>query len=192
MFNKCYSHQMKRFLILGLFLILNEIVHAQSEEVLKIMNEARTNPQEFLTVRLITYIHQKGMEENSYAKSLVEELKSANKVSPLKSSPVLAKLARGHAVDMGTKGKVGHDSSDGTTFVNRIRKKIKTGMIAENCDYGNSNPLDIVMSLLIDDGITSLGHRKNILFPKLNYVGIAIEPHKTYRMNCVMDFSENQ
>jgi len=25
-------------------------------------------------------------------------------------------------------------------------------MIAENCDYGNADPLDIVMSLLIDDG----------------------------------------
>jgi uncharacterized protein YkwD len=90
---------------------------------------------------------------------------------------------------MGEKGKVGHTSSNGTTFENRIRKKVKSGMIAENCDYGYSEPLDIVMSLLIDDGITNLGHRKNILNPSLNYVGIAIEKHKTYRTTCVMDFA---
>lgn len=181
---------MKQFILFGLVLLLNEVAHAQPEEVLKIINQVRTDPQGFLTVRLVPYIRQKGMEENSYAKSLVEELKSASRVSPLKSSPVLTKLARDHAMDMGNRGKVGHESSDGTTFVNRIREKIKTGMIAENCDYGNTDPLDIVMSLLIDDGIVSLGHRKNILYPKLGVVGIAIEKHKTYGMNCVMDFAE--
>jgi uncharacterized protein YkwD len=46
------------------------------------------------------------------------------------------------------------------------------------------------MQLLIDDGIESLGHRKNILEPKYQWIGIAIEPHKTYRTNCVMDFAE--
>jgi len=65
-------------------------------------------------------------------------------------------------------------------------------MIAENCDYGSTEPLEIVMSLLIDDGIASLGHRKNILHPGLNYVGIAIEKHKTYGVNCVMDFSGSE
>jgi uncharacterized protein YkwD len=46
------------------------------------------------------------------------------------------------------------------------------------------------MALLIDDGIKSLGHRKNILNAGFHFVGIAIEPHKTYGTNCVMDFAE--
>ncbi len=166
-----------------------EYANAQSEAALKIMNEVRTDPQGFLNLRLLPYLKEHELENNSYAKSLVSELRVAKPVNALQSSSVLEKLARGHAIDMGEKGKVGHTSSNGTTFENRIRKKIKTGMIAENCDYGNAEPLDIVMSLLIDDEITSLGHRKNILHPSLNYVGIAIEKHKTYRMNCVMDFA---
>jgi len=153
------------------------------------MNEVRTDPQGFLNGRLLPYLKEHELENNSYSKSLVSELKVAKPVNALQSSSVLEKLAKGHAVDMGEKGKVGHNSSNGTTFVNRLRKKIKTGMIAENCDYGNTEPLDIVMSLLIDDGITSLGHRKNILHPTLQYVGIAVEKHKTYRVNCVMDFA---
>lgn len=179
------------FSIWGIVGLHSNTSSAQSEEVLKLINEVRTEPQAFLENRLRPYVKEKGIEGNSYAKSLIDDLKSAKKVNPLQSSPVLENLARGHAIDMGSKGKVGHNSSNGMTFANRLRKKIKTGMIAENCDYGNSDPLDIVMSLLIDDGITSLGHRKNILHPELNWIGIAIEKHKTYRMNCVMDFAES-
>jgi uncharacterized protein YkwD len=176
-------------ILLLLWIVTAEFTNAQTEEVLKIMNEVRTDPQSFLNGRLLPYLKEHELENNSYAKSLVSELKGAKPLNALQSSTVLEKLARGHAVDMGEKGKVGHNSSNGTTFENRVRKKIKTGMIAENCDYGNAEPLDIVMSLLIDDGITSLGHRKNILHPSLKFVGIAIEKHKTYGMNCVMDFA---
>lgn len=165
---------------------------AQPDEVLALMNEVRTDPQSFLTRRLLPFLKENELEDNSYALSLIDELKAAKKIQPLNSSPVLERLARAHAQDMGNKGTVGHNSSNGVTFENRVRKKIKTGMIAENCDYGNTEPLDIVMSLLIDDGIVSLGHRKNILHPGLNFVGIAIEKHKTYGMNCVMDFSGSE
>jgi uncharacterized protein YkwD len=180
----------RHFILLLLLLAVTvKYTHAQTEEVLKIMNEVRTDPQGFLNGRLLPYLKEHELENNSYAKSLISELKAAKPINALQSSSVLEKLARGHAIDMGEKGKIGHSSSNGTSFENRVRKKIKTGMIAENCDYGNTEPLDIVMSLLIDDGIASLGHRKNILHPALNYVGIAIEKHKTYRINCVMDFA---
>ncbi len=168
------------------------LLAAQPDEVLALMNEVRTDPQGFLAHRLLPFVKEKELEDNSYAKSLIEELKYARKINPLKSSAPLEKLARAHAQDMGSKGTVGHNSSNGMTFENRVRKKIKTGMIAENCDYGSTEPLEIVMSLLIDEGIASLGHRKNILHPGLNYVGIAIEKHKTYGVNCVMDFSGSE
>ena len=167
----------------------NWVVPDTPEEVLKLINEARTDPQVFLQARLLPYLKEHEMENNTFAKSLVDDLKSAKKINPLQASPLLEKTARAHAIDMGSKGTVGHDSSNGTSFVDRVRKKIKTGMIAENCDYGNSDPLDIVMSLLIDDGIASLGHRKNLLHPALNWIGIAVEKHKSYGTNCVMDFA---
>jgi len=176
-------------LLFLLCIVTVEFTNAQTAEVLKIMNEVRTSPQSFLNGRLLPYLKAHELESNSYAKSLVSELEVAKPVSALQSSSVLEKLAKGHAIDMGQRGTIGHNSSNGTTFEKRVRAKIKLGLIAENCDYGNAEPLDIVMSLLIDDGIASLGHRKNILNPTLHYVGIAIEKHKTYRVNCVMDFS---
>ncbi len=163
----------------------------KTDEVLRLLNEVRTQPQLFLNNRLTPYLEQNGLQENPFAKSLIEDLKNRKPVDSLKLSPALNIVAKLHAADMGTKNKVGHNSSDGTTFDKRLRLRAKAkGAIAENCDYGNAKPIDIVMSLLIDDGIESLGHRKNILEARLHFVGIAIEPHKKYGVNCVMDFAE--
>jgi uncharacterized protein YkwD len=160
-------------------------------EVLKLLNAVRTNPKAFIDSHVNNYLNVNNLKNNRYAKSLVADLKKCQKMGELKSSKILTGVAQMHALDMGKTGSVGHTSSDGTPFSERLRKKANAGgMIAENCDYGNEEPLDIVMALLIDDGIKSLGHRKNILEPHYRWIGIAIEKHKTYRVNCVMDFAE--
>jgi uncharacterized protein YkwD len=178
--------------LLAAFLLFNAVAYSQDNvnEVLNLLNEVRTDPSAFLNTRLIPYLKENPMEENDYVKSLMEELKSRHPIGALALSPVLSALSKGHAMDMGKKGTTGHTSSNGTSFADRVRKKVKGGMIGENCDYGNDTAIDIVMSLLIDDGIQSLGHRKNILNTQFHFIGIAIEPHKTYGTNCVMDFAE--
>lgn len=127
---------------------------------------------------------------SSYRKSLVKDLKKVKDRPMLKPAKGLTKAARYHAKDMGEKGKIGHNSSDGTTTFERIKKYAQGGYMAENCQYGHLAALDIVLDLLIDDGISSLGHRKNILSGNFSYVGVAVEPHKVYGINCVQDFSD--
>ncbi|MEN8122076.1 MAG: CAP domain-containing protein [Bacteroidota bacterium] len=127
---------------------------------------------------------------SSYRKSLIKDLKKVKDLPMLKPAKGLTKAARYHAKDMGKKGKIGHNSSDGTTTFERIKKYAKGGYMAENCQYGHQAALDIVLDLLVDDGISSLGHRKNILSSNFSYVGVAVEPHKVYRVNCVQDFSD--
>jgi uncharacterized protein YkwD len=181
-----------RGILLLITLILPFTSHSQSdtEDIVKLLNVVRTNPQNFLAEYVNPYIEKNNLRKNKYAKSLVAELKEAKKSGALQLSPVISKIAEGHAMDMGKKSKTGHVSSNGTTFEKRLREKIKFGLIGENCSYGYATPLDIVLTLLIDDGIKSLGHRKNILNPKFHWVGIAIEPHRKFRVNCVMDFAE--
>ncbi|MCW5912790.1 MAG: CAP domain-containing protein [Cyclobacteriaceae bacterium] len=163
----------------------------QEQEVLNLLNEVRTNPKRFIKTRVTPYLESKSLTGNRFAKSLIQDLNKAKPVRALQSSPALVDAARFHAKDMGTTGSTGHESSDGTPFHIRVRNQSKAGgMIAENCAYGQTSALEIVMELLIDDGIESLGHRKNILEPKYQWIGIAIELHKTYRTNCVMDFAE--
>jgi uncharacterized protein YkwD len=59
---------------------------------------------------------------------------------------------------------------------------------AENCDYGNLDGADVIVHLLIDGGVKSLGHRKNCLNPNYQFVGVAQDTHTKYRFVTVMDF----
>ncbi len=182
-----------RSFALILALTLPFIGHSQNniDEVVALLNAVRTNPQNFIVEYLNPYIEKNNLSENKYAASLLADLKMRAKMEALQLSSKISKISKAHALDLGSKGKVGHNSSDGSTFDKRLRQKAKAGgAIGENCDYGNERPIDIVMSLLIDDGIESLGHRKNILEPRFRLIGVAIEPHKKYRVSCVMDFAE--
>jgi uncharacterized protein YkwD len=182
---------MLRIVILLLLISTTGYGQSREEEVLKILNAVRTDPQGFIKTQLAPYLKENNLTNNRYAKSLVSDLKKTKKMNSLKMSTALSEVAKMHALDMGSLGKIGHSSSDGTSFADRVRTEAKAGgMIAENCDYGHDSAIEIVMALLIDDGIESLGHRKNILEPKYQWVGIAIEDHKTYRVNTVMDFAE--
>lgn len=62
-------------------------------------------------------------------------------------------------------------------------------MIAENCDYGSCTGLDIIMSLAIDDGVSSRGHRTNIFNPSAKLVGVASGMHTEYDHCCVLDYA---
>jgi len=122
--------------------------------------------------------------------SLKNDLSITRDLEPFQPSKGLCKAAEYHAKDMGSNGNTGHISNDGTTFGDRIRKFGKGGYLAENCSYGFSDALAIVLQLLIDEGVPSLGHRKNILSTNYQYVGISIQPHAAYGSNCVQDFSD--
>jgi uncharacterized protein YkwD len=44
------------------------------------------------------------------------------------------------------------------------------------------------MSWMIDEGVSDLGHRKNILDKEYTAAGVSIQPHKRYKVNAVMNF----
>jgi uncharacterized protein YkwD len=60
--------------------------------------------------------------------------------------------------------------------------------MGECCYYGVEDAFDIIVDLLIDQGVSSLGHRKICLSPSYTELGVSIQPHKTYSSNTVLDF----
>ena len=106
----------------------------------------------------------------------------------LQSEKDLYVIAKGHAEISGKRGTTGHQRFD--KRFNPIMGKYNS--VAENCAYGYNEAMEIVLKLLIDEGISSLGHRKNLLNPDYNSIGVSIKKHKSYRHNCVMDFGRKQ
>jgi len=162
-----------------------EYLNEEEKKLILFMNMARQNGPLFSESFLETYVQENQLENSSYIRSLSKDLKKAKGLAPLFPEKDLTAIAQGHAVRSGEKGTTGH---------NEFKKRFEPLMgdpymhVGENCSYGYERAIDIVLSLLIDEGIKSLGHRNNILAPDFNSVGVAIRPHKSYRVNCVMDF----
>ena len=67
-----------------------------------------------------------------------------------------------------------HRGTDGTMAWDRVSRYGEwQAKISENMTFGPATPHDVVAALLIDDGISDRGHRKNILDPDVKVVGIS-------------------
>jgi hypothetical protein len=156
------------------------------KEVLFYTNLVRINPKLFCETYLQEYIDLNELAiSNSYISSLIGTLNTLKSRNVLQPDANLFEMAKDHATSMGVKGMVGH-----TGFEKRSAKFLKNKFngTGENCSYGHEKSIDVFMSLLIDEGVPSLGHRNNLLTSGFTAVGISIQPHKKYGSNCVMDF----
>ena len=163
----------------------------QEKQVIFLCNLARMDGALFAATYLTQ--HTPNDPSNWYIASLYRDLQSVKDRQPLYPDNRLYATAADHAADMGRSGRTGHTSSDGTGFADRVYGGLgEKTYIAENCSYGynNDQAINIVVQLLVDANVPSLGHRKNILNPDLSAIGVAIAPHATYEYMCVMDFAK--
>ena len=159
------------------------------DRILAELNFARTNPSGYADViaeRLSTY---RGKEGKRAIRECIAVLRRAEPRPPLTASPHVARAARDHVRDQSRSGRTGHRGSDGSTPFSRIDRYVTTNGAGENIQYGLYDPRDIIVELLIDDGIAGRGHRVNILDPNFVHIGIATGPHPRYRTMSVMDFT---
>lgn len=117
-------------------------------------------------------------------------LENAKAVSPLKPIRGMTKACELLVYDQSSTGETGHKGSGNSTPADRANRFGSfNGYLAENIHYGDPEPRYIVISLLIDDGVRSRVHRKNILSDDFNYIGIAIGDHKIYGSVCVVNYA---
>jgi hypothetical protein len=99
----------------------------------------------------------------------------------------LSRAAADHVIETGRRGLMGHGD-----FGKRIeRYGTWLGGIGEDISYGPREGREIIVNLLIDDGVADRGHRRSLLDPRWRYVGIACGFHARYGTMCVMDFASN-
>ncbi|OFY66421.1 MAG: hypothetical protein A3H98_09220 [Bacteroidetes bacterium RIFCSPLOWO2_02_FULL_36_8] len=157
----------------------------QAKRTILLMNLSRVAPVFFADSILIKYDGTVKQKNRRYIESLYRDLKELEVMQVLKPSIGLWLSAFSHALISGITSYEGHRG-----LKLRLRLFLNlNGTYGENCDYGPRNALDIVMDLLIDEGIPGVGHRENILSEKFYRVGVSKKWHFQYRRNTVMDFS---
>ncbi|MEY2555020.1 MAG: hypothetical protein QOF93_164 [Verrucomicrobiota bacterium] len=156
--------------------------------VLRELNLARENPGLYATfVAESRPFHM--IEHGRAVDEAVRFLKKARPLPPLALSTGMSRAAADHCAEQ-VEGQLGHDGADRSNPGDRIsRYGTWSATWGENISYGQKTARGIVLTLIIDDGVRSRGHRKNIFNPKFNYAGAAFGLHARYRTVCSIDFA---
>ena len=121
----------------------------------------------------------------------IAALRKARPLPEFAPSRALSYAAADHARDIGSKGIVAHEGSDGSQPRRRIRRyALPTGTTGEVISFGPSRPDFVVMTLLVDDGVRDRGHRKLLLDGRFRLAGVSCEPHTVYGTTCVIDVAD--
>lgn len=120
----------------------------------------------------------------------IDFLNSISFLKPLQWDENLALSAMEHVLDIGPKGLLSYQSSDGTEPEERISKYGNyVESLGENIDFGPNDAMGVLVSLTLDDGEPERPHRENLFKSDYLKIGIACGPHKTEYQMCVMDFA---
>jgi uncharacterized protein YkwD len=125
------------------------------------------------------------------AEEAVHALRGLKPLPLLEASIALSAAARDHVRDIGPRGFLDHEGSDGSSPSQRIARYAKGfNRVAEVIGFG-PEPSAVVIDLIVDDGVPERGHRKILLNENLRIAGAACGPHTVYRTVCVIDLADN-
>ena len=174
------------------------------KDVILEMNKVRTDPKKYAELYIqpeLRYyngnLYQKPgqitiqtQEGKKAVEACISALSRAAKVSVLTPELGLSRGAKDHTVDQGKSGRTGHDGSDRSTPFTRIQRYGRGYTHAgENLAYGPVTGRDIVVQLLIDDGVPSRGHRTNIMNKNFTQTGVSFGSHPQYRTMCTITYA---
>jgi hypothetical protein len=142
-------------------------------------NFLRLYPKRFYTDIIEAFLSSFPEAKGKEAESLKKELLSLPPLSRYRFSVQLADLAFEHASDLSDNAnQISHVDSKGRNFAQRMKMGGVTKCAAENIYTGKNDGLLALIMLMLDIGLESAGHRKNILNPNLVNMGLSVRPDK--------------
>lgn len=166
-------------------------------------NRIRADPTSYIPIleEYIGYfkdnvLHKPGqtpIETYEGPNAFTEAIKFLRKQKPLSTLTFdenITKAALDHVNDLGSKGLFSHEGTDGKSASERIDKYCEwEKACAENIEVGCQSGVDVIVSLLVDDGIEKKIHRQHLFREELTHFGVASGPHKLYETVVVIDYT---
>lgn len=133
------------------------------------------------------------MQTGEGVKAVDEAITFLSRVKPLPPltwSEGLAAAAAELAEEQGNSGATGHTGRRSHGMRQRVERHGKWNRkIGENIGYGPEGARNMVMQLIIDDGVPDRGHRINTFSTDFKTAGVACGPHPHFGNMCVVDFA---
>jgi uncharacterized protein YkwD len=171
--------------------------------VLDEMNQARTNPGQYATYLEALKKYYKGKTFKTPGSAAVDTiegvtaldeaisfLRKAKPLPQLQLSKGMCLGAKDQSFDQSKTGDVSHQGKDKSFSWDRVARygDWKTP-VSENIAYDSGTARDIVINLLVDDGVPTRGHRNNIFNSSYIVTGVSCGNHPLFGGMCVCTFA---
>lgn len=174
----------------------NEIyleLNQSEKEFIYWTNYARLFPKSFRDIILLPFLKQQPTTKGRYSASLIKELTTSPSLPFLEPEEKLYLTAKSHALDLSKyKNKIGHQSTNGTSFSDRMKMGGIINCASENISLGATEPVVSLLLLYLDIGLPDLGHRKNLMNPIFSKIGVSVQRFANNQDIMVQDFSCEQ
>lgn len=170
-------------------------------EVIAESNRIRTNPKAYIPI-LEEYLKNFDgnllklpgknelleTEEGPRAyKEAIEFLKNQKPINIIEFDEEASKVAEEYAKFLSNSKE--DQVEDETQIEQRVEKYIDYDYaISESIDFGGSTGVEVIVNLLVDDGVKDRIHRDNLFSNKFEYYGVAVFEHKDYDFCTVIDY----
>jgi hypothetical protein len=156
-------------------------------------NYSRINPRRFWDSVVAPLIKAFPKLDNSYSRGLKTDLYNSKPLPMVKPNKGLSKIAQSFAKEMAAnKALPSHSSPSGSTFQSRMESGAIKRCAGENISFGPDNPIMMLALLYIDEGVPDMGHRKTLLDPAFEEMGLGIGSYPDKKIMVVQDFACNQ
>ncbi len=170
---------------------LQLITTSKKDETINLLNKYRKNRRSTVVAKSVA------LSRTSIARSIAtsgagSDWSDVPELIEIKLHDGLSKAAEEHAEDIGEHGIVGHIGSDGSDVESRIESFVVwANACAESICYLTKHPIDVVLSLMVDEDGTGFRNRGYMLSEEHRYIGIGISKHKTQGECVVIDYVGN-
>ena len=175
------------------------------KELFKLHNKIREDPQSYIPKLkdYLKYFRNKiyhppnedpiqTYEGPEAFEDAIQFLKTQKPVGPLELNENIVYACRDHVNDMGEKGLTSHEGTTTKNISERLEKYCEwDGACSESIDFGFKTAENILINLLVDDGVNNRYQRLNIFNDKFKYIGIAIGSHREYGICVVIGYAIN-